>query len=341
MMNNRGFGVEIEIGNRAGLEMAKILRDAGFSVYCSEDRTMNLGGTWVNTKGKRPTEMDEYKLVWRVVRDGSVPDGCEVVSPVLSGAAGLTQVKNVVKAMNKAGAKATQDCGLHVHVSAGDLSVIELQNVARRYNAFETTIDTFVASRRRGNESRWCRSMDEVLRNIETSIFDENPKTFVEAIGDRYFKLNLQAYLRHGTVEFRQLEGTTSWTKIVNWIEFCVSFVEASRLNTETVTTYTQAALDQYRGLSSKARQLTRHFVVGIDDLSYILEIPESRVREAVDDLNKIIPGFLTPHLHYRNYWEVNRAPNQVSYPEVQGTWKDGIPVHVVAHMNHLARVQS
>ena len=32
-------------------------------------------------------------------------------------------------------------------------------------------------------------------------------------IGDRYHKVNLEAYSRHKTVEFRQHSGTTSFTK--------------------------------------------------------------------------------------------------------------------------------
>ena len=39
-------------------------------------------------------------------------------------------------------------------------------------------------------------------------------------IGNRYHKVNLEAYSRHKTVEFRQHSGTTNFTKMRNWVLF-------------------------------------------------------------------------------------------------------------------------
>ena len=46
------------------------------------------------------------------------------------------------------------------------------------------------------------------------------------AIGTkRYLKVNISSYFRHKTVEFRQHEGSTDIDTVVNWIRFCVNFV--------------------------------------------------------------------------------------------------------------------
>ena len=39
-------------------------------------------------------------------------------------------------------------------------------------------------------------------------------------IGDRYHKVDLEAYSRHKTIEFRQHSGTTCFTKMRNWVLF-------------------------------------------------------------------------------------------------------------------------
>jgi hypothetical protein len=56
--------------------------------------------------------------------------------------------------------------------------------------------------------------------------------------GGRYNKVNLCAFLRHGTIEFRQHSGTMNVDKVINWIVFCVNFVETSA-NTSTAEIYT------------------------------------------------------------------------------------------------------
>ena len=64
------------------------------------------------------------------------------------------------------------------------------------------------ASRR---DNRYCRGLghvsDEMIRSART--VDE----LKGRIGDRYHKVNLEAYSRHKTVEFRQHSGTTNFTK--------------------------------------------------------------------------------------------------------------------------------
>jgi hypothetical protein len=47
-----------------------------------------------------------------------------------------------------------------------------------------------------------------------------------EAYPSRYMKLNCQSYEIHGTVEFRQHQGTTDGEKIVAWVVFTQMLVE-------------------------------------------------------------------------------------------------------------------
>jgi hypothetical protein len=177
---------------------------------------------------------------WKVVTDASVPTGCEVVSPILSGAEGLRQVKAVMDALAAAGATVNRTCGLHVHIGARDFSLAEFRSFARNYIAFEDFFDNIMPPSRRGNSNAYirsnrgkfggydlaavrtaheaidrCETVDEIIRAVN----GPNPNS------DRYYKLNLCAFWRHGTVEFRQHSGTVESEKAINWIRLLLQFV--------------------------------------------------------------------------------------------------------------------
>lgn len=213
--SNRKFGVEIECTRMTCGRAVEILENAGISVNRSSSGYYN--------------HRDDARR-WKVVTDGSVSGGCEVVSPILSGIAGLEQVKKVAEALNAAGATANRSCGLHVHVDARGLSGAAVAAVVNRYAKHERTIDTYMPhSRRNGNS--YCKTMSEVARRFE--VFNFRPPTSVNDVvyafgSDRFRKLNLVSYNSHGTIEFRHHSGTVQASKIIPWIQFCVNFVEQS-----------------------------------------------------------------------------------------------------------------
>ena len=214
----RKFGVEIEFcTNLSSQEIAEMLCRTGVEVH-AEDYNHRT----------RPH--------WKIVSDGSVSRGWELVSPVLSGIEGLNEVRKVVNALVQAGATVDTSCGLHVHVDANDLTGASVVNVVRRYSRHEGSIDKVVPHHRRNNQ--YAGTVAHVVTTVENYL-RSNPTATARAIcdltrGERYYKLNVNAFLKHGTVEFRQHSGSIDATKITNWIMFCVTFVEDSIV---TVTT--------------------------------------------------------------------------------------------------------
>jgi hypothetical protein len=88
-----------------------------------------------------------------------------------------------------------------------------------------------VSRSRRARNSSWCQPTpftDAVERatTIDRVIREANPN-------GRYAKLNLTAYHTHGTVEFRQHQGTTNAQKIENWVKLCLRMVAHAARNTE------------------------------------------------------------------------------------------------------------
>ncbi len=70
---------------------------------------------------------------------------------------------------------------------------------------------------RRNN--RYSKSLSHISDSsiLEAGTINELRRAFGR---DRYHKVNLEAYARHRTVEFRQHGGSTNFTKMKNWILF-------------------------------------------------------------------------------------------------------------------------
>ena len=222
---SRTFGIEIEGYNLTLAQVALAVTNAGVACHAE-----HYGHSI-------PTQ-------WKVVTDASIQGvhGFEVVSPILRGPEGLAQVRKVMGALTAAGAKVNRTCGLHVHIGAADFTMKQFANVAKNYLVFEDFFDAIMPASRRGSANMYikslrarfgdyshaaarrgmaaisaCTTINQIIECLNGSPHDHSA---------RYFKLNLTAYWRHQTIEFRQHSGTTDGDKAVNWIELLMAFVE-------------------------------------------------------------------------------------------------------------------
>lgn len=116
---NRRFGIELEITGITQAKAVAALRAVGLEV-------------------STPGYTHSTASTWKIVPDGSVHNGFEVVSPILQGEAGLDVASVAINALKTASAKADRTCGFHVHFDASGLGVEELRTIVNRYAAFET-----------------------------------------------------------------------------------------------------------------------------------------------------------------------------------------------------------
>lgn len=189
-----------------------------------------------------PCEVEGYNHTtrnhWKITSDSSIQISpgmfngqCgELVSPPLSGVNGIEQVRKVITALSDAGGTVNKTCGFHVHVDANDLNASQILNVVRRYGNYENEINAFMPPSRRNG--RWAYSVGGNYVNDIASAVDRNYGNLRNVARglDRYRAVNLAAYARHGTVEFRQHGGTANADKVSNWVQFCLYFVERSIL---------------------------------------------------------------------------------------------------------------
>lgn len=255
----RTFGIEIECIMPSGTDrgaLAMKLREAGIQANAlGYDHTT------------RPT--------WKLTTDQSLgyEDGVEVVSPILSGDAGLADAVKVADVLRAAGCTVNKSCGLHVHVYAGDLDLKQMKKLAINFVHSETAFDAIVPPSRRKDENQFIQSnrtafggsyenegINKAIAAFEAArdmndlihkVSDVTTTTLRGTLGQRnwrdggrYRKLNFLSMLNFKTVEFRQHAGTVEADKIANWVRLCVAFVERSMVSRPRPRTSTARHVD-------------------------------------------------------------------------------------------------
>lgn len=251
------FGIEIEFIKPTSLDLRgvarKVNRDLRISGY-NDEGCEYMGYTHQVVRG------------WKIVTDASVRGGGEAVSPILYDDNGLMQLKIVLESLEDAGCTTNVHCGVHVHHDAGAMDLQSMKNLFKLYGKFENAIDGLLPRSRRGNNSHWCRSLKGGNLNSTQELFSAIDRSrSVDEIfrnvagGNRYYKLNLAAYVRYGTVEFRQHSGSLDFEKLEAWVLLTNSLINRAK----AAKGITQGATDELKTLmrvaaKNGAKKVTR-----------------------------------------------------------------------------------
>lgn len=196
---------------------------------------LNAAGIAVQYEGYTHAVMNSWKLVYdaSVTNTGTgLSNGLELVSPPLTREEMKRQLEIVTNVLGEIGAKVDRTCGVHVHHHIDDLSVENIKNVYRLYNKHQDYINQIMpASRRQSTLSGYCRRISEgemaMVESAQT-IYD-----IKNAQASRYKVINFQAYLKYGTIEFRQHSGSVDFTKLWNWILITQSLIAQAKAKKE------------------------------------------------------------------------------------------------------------
>ena len=205
VMNQRLIGIELEIIVPAP-EYREFLTAAQAVIDLRVERYNHTRRTWWKTQ-------DDVSLhassAWRVV---------EIVSPPLMPLELFTQTKALCEVLERFGASANKSCGFHVHHDAVKFTTKRLQYTMNLAIKSEKALDCLVPASRRGNANHMCKSNVDIAN---TWITEGGRVRGDRERGEerfRYYKLNLAAYIRHETIEWRQHSGTVEFEKIVLWV---------------------------------------------------------------------------------------------------------------------------
>lgn len=247
------FGVELEIIMPSG--------------WTSERLALELTNAGIRTVAE--TYNHQVRQCWKIVTDASLGDyvrGREVVSPVLSGDEGIRQLYAVCQVLTRINCKVNKNCGLHVHIGARNESIGFFRNIVAMYADAEPIIDTFMAPSRRASNNHFCRALRLDRRQLALSTNLNEVAAALSQSGSaagarsssRYCKLNLQSFWQHGTVEFRQHQGTVDAEKAVHWVRFCLRLALAARKETVSLGNTLESLLTTLGATESEV-----HYFIG------------------------------------------------------------------------------
>jgi len=198
------------------------------------------------TEAGLPTQAEHYnhglRSHWKIVSDGSVNAASfprhrgqfELVSPPMRGSDVERQVEIATRVLAQIDAKVNRSCGLHVHVGVAPSidNAPFFQRLVGLVYTHTSHFNSIVAPSRRGN--MYCKPINPSVKGRVDVM------TTVQQIisgWDRFSILNLAAYSRHHTVEFRQHQGTIECDKIMNWVRLVASVVIAAAKGTTAAPT--------------------------------------------------------------------------------------------------------
>lgn len=217
-MSQRRYGVELEFTGISQTAAAAAVRNAG--VPCQSQGYNH-----------------RTSQVWKVVTDASC--GLEIVSPILQGTEGLEQIRKVCDALTEAGATVNRKCGYHLHIDCADFDLSQFKNLAKLWVKFEDVFDALQPPSRRRNQNYYCQSnrlstnpserFEDCTESFNRINQSRNFDSLSNLFGNRYRKLNFQAYFRHRTIEVRHHAGTLNAEKAVNWVLLMMSVFEDAK----------------------------------------------------------------------------------------------------------------
>lgn len=122
---------------------------------------------------------------------------------------------------------------VHVHLDCRDLSTQELHKLAIFYTATERALFNFAGAKRADSNFcvPWYRSnvYFRFIANLKDKGADHKVVKENFSRLSRYSALNLAALSKHGSIEFRQMEGTADMARVKAWVNIIMCLKKAAR----------------------------------------------------------------------------------------------------------------
>lgn len=225
-MKNQTFGVEIELTGITRKKAAQIIAD----YFGTESFYI---GTHYDTYGAK----DDKGRTWKAMSDSSIrTEGgqeVEIVTPVLR-YSDIEDLQEIVRKLRRAGAKANNTCGIHIHIGSEKHTAKTLSNLVNIMTSKQNLI--YKALGIKPERERYCLKLEselsEKIRKIKPDTLEKMADIWYDGYYDdrnahynssRYHCLNLHSVFTKGTVEFRLFNSTTHAGKIKAYIQFCLA----------------------------------------------------------------------------------------------------------------------
>ncbi len=199
-MRERRFGVEIELGMPYG-----------------------VGPSQTKALIKETPGLEHWAEGY-IHSDGT---GVEIPSPILQGRKGLNELRMMMKLLTDNGGYVTGQDGLHVHHDAPDYlnNGDAVERLIETWSENQTNVDLLVHASR---VNHWACSRNWHKSSVEN--FKRQRAHNNRSRGFGYWgrgALNIDSLNEHGSIEFRQHEGTLDFATAAAWIRFGQAFLDS------------------------------------------------------------------------------------------------------------------
>ena len=167
---------------------------------------------------------------WKIVPDASC--GRELVSPPLQWE-DRNEVRVAMRALSRAGARTTVDCGLHVHHEWPWWNNLETPDSAERldrlvtmYEKMGPALEHLLSESRM--QSQYAQKNSLLFKNRKR--WGYMPELMEFDGDDRFAAINGHSLNKYGTIEFRQHQGTLNPAKTLAWVELTRQLVHAASM---------------------------------------------------------------------------------------------------------------
>ena len=253
------IGIELEILNVTGNEVLEAMENAGAN--CTDEI---YGYHASHSPGPNSGQ-------WKMMRDGSLTGqtcthsgkgNIELVSPILTGAAGVAQINRLLTGLKRTGATVDRSCGTHISVGLNGKARWEAMSVAKKaevanrivrfYQHFLPVFDGISPNCRSAHGNSYVGRLGEVYSDGRASV-------------GRMSAINLAQYITYGRIEFRQPGYTIDKANIGRWLKLINHMVSmglnenhCSRSMTLSEMPVTVEGFATYLGLSDSVKESVR-----------------------------------------------------------------------------------
>jgi len=253
------FGVEVEMTGITREEAAQTLAEY-FGTTPRHVRGVYDTWTVKDTEGKEWKLMSDASIRTEKKTDtgytsvSNTDYRVEMVTPKLTYEE-LPKLQECIRRVRKAGAKANNSCGIHVHVDASNHNRQSLKNlIGIMYSKEDLLFKALQVNEARA--ARWCQKVREPMLVQARKLSSDETKdlTQLENIWyeghdahtdhyhwSRYHALNLHSVFYRGTVEWRCFNSTLHAGRVAAYVNLCLAMSAKAIAQCSTVMRKTQS----------------------------------------------------------------------------------------------------
>ena len=212
-------------------------------------RAFNSAGISMNAESYNHTTRPRWKLVPDASLSG-VPNAFELVSPILTGQAGLQNLRDCLKAAEEVGCEIYKEGGVHIHFDYSNWDLQTKKNILINQYLMSPWLQATQPKHRRDN--RWAVRFKTLVGTYEDwkrRVLEVNGEYGLTRLvrGNRYHEINI-TNTRQPTWEWRFPQGNIEQDTNINMVRVLDKLIEVSKKGLLSSNDVTEEGMKKWMG---------------------------------------------------------------------------------------------